>query len=149
MNTQSIAGAARVICEALGRPSAVPATIAVALDAGGWLNLAETAAELRTLRARVAELETAAAKTSEFCAQRAEYVTNLRGCIDADGTYYRWTGEAAARRELSQLLGLPVGWPAEDLPVIAALAVVPVEDPHDSPLHRDYRLGHDLPETSR
>lgn len=50
MNTKSIAGAARVICEAMGRPSAVPATIAVALDAGGWLNLAETAAELVRLR---------------------------------------------------------------------------------------------------
>lgn len=25
----------------------------------------------------------------------------------------------------------------------------PVEDPHDSPLHHDYRLGHDLPEARR
>ncbi|MFJ3834503.1 hypothetical protein ACIPY6_03180 [Streptomyces sp. NPDC090054] len=50
MNTKSIAGAARVICEAMGRPNAVPATIAVALDAGGWLNTGDAAAELVRLR---------------------------------------------------------------------------------------------------
>lgn len=60
MNTRSISGAARVICEAMGR-NRVPATIAVALDAGGWLNTSEAAAELVALRDRVTELETALA----------------------------------------------------------------------------------------
>ncbi|MET9465844.1 hypothetical protein ABZY44_13755 [Streptomyces sp. NPDC006544] len=50
MNTKSIAGASRVICEAMGRPNAVPATIAVALEAGGWLNTTEAQAELVRLR---------------------------------------------------------------------------------------------------
>ncbi|MFE6080033.1 hypothetical protein [Streptomyces virginiae] len=50
MNTRSISGAARVICEAEGKPNAVPATIAVALDATGWLNTEEVQAELVRLR---------------------------------------------------------------------------------------------------
>ncbi|MFB6517470.1 hypothetical protein [Streptomyces sp. NPDC056401] len=57
MNTRSISGAAKVICARMGRPNAVGATIAVALDAGGWLNTEDTAAELVRLRDRVAELE--------------------------------------------------------------------------------------------
>ncbi|MYT24589.1 hypothetical protein GTW69_30650 [Streptomyces sp. SID7760] len=105
--------------------------------------------EIARLRARVAELEAAAEKVAAFCAERAEYVTNLRDCVDADGTYYRWTGHAAARRELSKTLGLPVGWPSEDAPVIAAMAAAPVEDPHDSPLHHAYTTGRDLPEVPR
>ncbi|MFF7851872.1 hypothetical protein ACFZDF_30435 [Streptomyces sp. NPDC007910] len=73
---------------------------------------------------RIAELEAAAEKVAGFCAQRAEYVNNLRNCNpNADHDYYRWTGHAEARRQLSQLLGLPVAWPAED-----ATVPVPAED---------------------
>ncbi|MCP3758178.1 hypothetical protein [Streptomyces sp. TBY4] len=82
MNTKSISGAAKVICARMGRPNAVGATIAVALDAGGWLNTEDAAVELvrlrsdhvedhaqfeeyrdlvAKLRARVAELEAAQA----------------------------------------------------------------------------------------
>lgn len=69
----------------------------------------------KNLRARIAELETAAKKVAGFCAQRAEYVDNLRNCSPSnDRDYYRWSGHAEARRQLSQLLGLPVAWPAED-----------------------------------
>jgi hypothetical protein len=90
----------------------------------------------------VAQLRTAAEKVAGFCAQRAEYVTNLRNCNpNADHDYYRWTGHAEARRQLSHLLGLPVGWPAEDKPV----PVRQVEDPHDGPNHHNYALGRDLP----
>ncbi|MFI8360774.1 hypothetical protein ACIGD1_11500 [Streptomyces sp. NPDC085612] len=97
------------------------------------------------LRARVAELEAAAEQVAEFCAQRAEYVTNLRAFVEGgEHDYYRWTGHAEARRQLSQRLGLPVGWPAEDLPVVPTTAA-PVEDAHDSPLHHTYRVGRDLP----
>ncbi|TXS14017.1 hypothetical protein EAO70_20765 [Streptomyces sp. adm13(2018)] len=77
--------------------------------------LAEQAGELEMLRAQVAELEAAAEKVAGFCAARAEYVDNLRGCSPSNNRdYYRWSGHAEARRQLSQLLGLPVGWPAED-----------------------------------
>lgn len=58
MNTKSIDGAARIICKAVGQSQWVPATVAIALDATGWLNAPETAAELVALRDRVAELET-------------------------------------------------------------------------------------------
>lgn len=143
MNTEAIRGAAEVICAA-EKKSTVPVTLAIALEAAGWLNTPETADELRSLRARVAELEAAATKVAEFCAQRAEYVANLRNANpNADHDYYRWSGHAAARRQLSQRLDLPVGWPTDDVPVATP---APAEDPHDSPLHHDYRVGHDLPE---
>lgn len=79
-----------------------------------------TVAELTELRTKLAIAERlveqqaeALVKVAAFCAQRAEYVDNLRDC-NADHDYYGWTGHAEARRQLSELLGLPVGWPAED-----------------------------------
>ncbi|MCX5176772.1 hypothetical protein [Streptomyces virginiae] len=50
-------------------------------------------------------------KVTAFCAQRAEYVAELHRCTRDDADYYRWSGHAEARRQLSQQLGLPVGWP--------------------------------------
>jgi hypothetical protein len=47
-------------------------------------------------------------KVREFCAERAEYVTTLKQCTQADADYYRWQGHAEARRQLSERLGLPV-----------------------------------------
>ena len=101
------------------------------------------------LKAENAELKAAAQKVAKFCAARAEYITNLRNCNPDNGhDYDRWQGHAEARRQLSQLLGLPVGWPAEDKP-----APVPLprqtEDPHDGPNHHDYALGRDLPTIPR
>nr|WSX48851.1 hypothetical protein OG409_07770 [Streptomyces sp. NBC_00974] len=49
MNVRSIKGAEQVICDAMGI-NRVPATIAVALDASGWLNTSEAQAELTRLR---------------------------------------------------------------------------------------------------
>lgn len=49
MNVRSINGAAQVICDAMALDR-VPATIARALDASGWLNTTEAAAELVRLR---------------------------------------------------------------------------------------------------
>jgi hypothetical protein len=123
------------------------ATIVFGLGSAQLLQSPETAAELGRLRDRVTELETAAAKAAGFCAQRAEYVTNLRSCApNNDRDYYRWSGHAEARRQLSRLLALPVGWPAEDIPAEPAL---PVEDPHDSPLRHAYKTGRDFPEVPR
>lgn len=49
MNVRSINGAAQVICDAIGLDR-VPASIARALDASGWLNTTEVQAELARLR---------------------------------------------------------------------------------------------------
>ncbi|MCX4540457.1 hypothetical protein [Streptomyces sp. NBC_01565] len=122
--------------------------------------LSDAAEALRVNRDRIVELEAATEKVAGFCAQRAEYVTNLRNCNpNADHDYYRWSGHAEARRQLSQRLGLPVGWPADDeepnprrdasVAKLQALLAGQREDPHDSPLHHTYRLGHDLPEVPR
>lgn len=58
MNTESIRRAAEVICAA-EKKSTVPVTLAIALEAAGWLNTPETADELERLRTRVKELITA------------------------------------------------------------------------------------------
>ncbi|MET8377957.1 hypothetical protein [Streptomyces microflavus] len=76
---------------------------------------ADLASEVEALRTRVAELEAQAETVSAFCAQRAEYVASLRQFVEGgEPDYFRWTGHAEARRQLSQSLGLPVAWPAED-----------------------------------
>ncbi|MEU0978512.1 hypothetical protein ABZ488_04780 [Streptomyces griseus] len=124
-----------------GRPVALLLDEEARAKVGGWL-----VPELEELRARVAELEAQSGKVETFCAQRAEYVTNLRQFAEGgEADYFRWQGHAAARRQLSQSLGLPVGWPAEDK---QSAPPAPVEDPHDSPLHRTYVLGRDLPEVT-
>lgn len=77
--------------------------------------LTELRTKLETAERLVDEQARLLAQVAAFCAKRAEYVTNLRNCNpDNDRDYYRWSGHAEARRQLSQLLGLPVGWPAED-----------------------------------
>lgn len=76
----------------------------------------ELAARIAADHNEVAALREQLAKVAAYCAQRAEYVTNLRNCgPNNDHDYYRWSGHAEARRQLSELLGLPVGWPAEDV----------------------------------
>lgn len=98
----------------------------------------------RELRARVAELEAERHTTNEalsdaaealrvsrdretavaeFAAKRAEYITAIRNCHPDNGhDYDRWQGHAAARRQLSELLGLPVAWPIEDAAAVAKSA---------------------------
>jgi hypothetical protein len=92
--------------------------------------------ELLAAEARVAELEAERHTTNEalddaiqalrqrqrqdavvaqFVADRAEYITAIRNCHpDRPHDYDRWQGHAESRRQLAQLLGLPVAWPAED-----------------------------------
>lgn len=55
------------------------------------------------------------ARVREFCEERAQFITAINNC-HPDNTldYYRWQGGAEARRQLSERLGLPVAWPAED-----------------------------------
>lgn len=114
--------------------------------------------ELERLRARGAELERQAAVVAEFAAARAEYITAIRNCHpDNSHDYDRWQGHAAARRQLSELLGLPVAWPAKDdasvvksadglTALFAPTQVLPLEDPHDGPLAHRYELGRDMPQ---
>jgi predicted HicB family RNase H-like nuclease len=63
--------------------------------------------ELDRLRAQVAAVE-------KFCAARAEYITAINNCSPENShDYWRWQGLAEGRRQLSQELNLPVGWPTE------------------------------------
>lgn len=231
MNTRSISGAARVICEAEGRANAVPATIAVALDAAGWLNTPDTAAELVRLRlllnaqpATLTEDQTDALADAGNQALNDHYHDDLCHCSDwpescaSSGNYFAGSWDTAAfsigmaaviglwesmrapaeADELSRLRTRVAELEAERHVTNEALsdaaealragrdriaeletarratfaeaagvaqeiyrerddeagtgraisgrlfALASVEDPHDSPLHHTYRLGHDL-----
>lgn len=85
MNTRAINSAARIILAALEQ-NRVPAGIASALDAAGLLNSPEHAAEVVTLRARVAELD----------AERAESHP-----VDEDPIAYALTPKATAVRDVT------------------------------------------------
>ena len=66
------------------------------------------------LLAEVIRLREQLAKVAEFCAQRAEYITAIENVSPGNrADYWRWQGHAAARRQLSQQLDLPVGWPVK------------------------------------
>lgn len=75
-------------------------------------DLAALLAELERRDERIAELERQAAVVAEFVAARAEYITAIYGCHDS-ADYSRWQGHAESCRQLAELLGLPVAWPAE------------------------------------
>ncbi len=79
-------------------------------------SLTEAAEALRVQRDREAIV-------AEFVAKRAEYITSIRNCHPDNGhDYDRWQGHAAARRQLAELLGLPVAWPPEDSAAVARSA---------------------------
>lgn len=61
MNTRSISAAAALICAAMAR-NPVLVTIALALDAAGWLHTPESAAEVLELRQQNEELTAEVAK---------------------------------------------------------------------------------------
>lgn len=99
---------------AAGRTEYDPdAIVGVANPVARWI---ETSAQHATaLLAEVDRLRAELDKVTAFCAQRAEYVTSILNCHpDNKHDYYRWQGHAESRRQLSERLGLPVGWPAED-----------------------------------
>jgi len=77
--------------------------------------IAHAREDVPALLAEVDRLRAELDKVTAFCAQRAEYVTSILNCHpDNKHDYYRWQGHAESRRQLSERLGLPVGWPAED-----------------------------------
>lgn len=86
-------------------------------DWGGNLAMwiADARDDVPQLLALIDQLREQLAAVAEFVAKRAEYITNIEHCSPSnDHDYWRWQGHAEARRQLSQQLGLPVGWPAKD-----------------------------------
>lgn len=117
MNTRLVNGAAGVINAALAQ-CRTAAGIALALESAGLLMTPETAAELKQLRARVAELEAvtpAAIQTCRVCGAGYSYGNPCSTCL--------FRAEMAAELQARGL-----------------------EDPHDSPLHHAYKTPRDLPE---
>jgi hypothetical protein len=156
VNTKALNSLAELICRAQEQDR-TPMGIAFAIDSAGRHMSPETAAELERLR----DFE---ATVAGFVAARAEYVTALRNCHPDNGhDYDRWQGHAAARRQLAELLGLPVAWPPEDAagsvaksadrltrmlaPTQAYREDQAVEGEHYASVHHSYRLSHDMPET--
>ncbi|MEU8717518.1 hypothetical protein [Streptomyces sp. NPDC048663] len=114
MNVNLVNSAAGVINAALAQ-NRTAAGIALALDSAQLLMTPETAAELTRLQERVAELEAREELVAKFVAGRAGYIVSIRNCHpDNSHDYDRWQGHAESRRQLSELLGLPVGWPSKD-----------------------------------
>lgn len=108
MNTLSIGAASRIICGAMAK-NRVPATIAVALDANGFLHTVETAAELVRLRllqnAQPAELTEAQTDALADAGNRAlndHYHEDLCHCSDwpescaSSGNYFAGRWDTAA-----------------------------------------------------
>lgn len=117
MNTRLVNSAAGVINAALAQ-CRTAAGIALALESAGLLMTPETAAELKQLRARVAELEAvtpAAIQTCRVCGAGYSYGNPCSTCL--------FRAEMAAELQARGL-----------------------EDPHDSPLHHSYKTPRDLPE---
>lgn len=101
-------------------------TIVFALGSAQLLQSPETAAELARLRAQVSELEaTAELARTEALADAGNWLDEVG---EKDAAYLVYTS---------------------DIPAARAMRPVPVEDPHDSPLHHKYKYGRDLPEVPR
>jgi hypothetical protein len=113
VNTKRVNSAAGVILAAITQ-NRTAAGIALALESAGLLMSPEIAAELETLRAKVAEYERPA---------------------DDSPIAYALTDKADdVTPQVQTLRALLAGQRAA------------VEDPHDSPLHHDYRVSRELPE---
>jgi peptidyl-tRNA hydrolase len=69
-------------------------------------------AELAAVRAERDEARGQLAKATTHVEKRAEFITAINGCHN-DADYWRWQGQAEARRQLAEELGLPVAWPAK------------------------------------
>ncbi|WP_098892234.1 hypothetical protein [Streptomyces sp. or3] len=111
----------------------------------------ELLAEVERLRTRVVELERSAVLAEE------DYRRVVRGGAQIEAALRNRVAELKADRadrhdDLAGALGHTSGTEWPDLISVAAAATAsearPVEDPHDSPLHQTYALGHDLPEVT-
>lgn len=175
MNTKAVNSAAGVVLAAL-QQNRTAAGIALALDSAQMLMTPETAAELETLRARVAELEAelgiGSPWTCEVCSKEntrdvcviceTDRPEPRERTVDEGPIAYALTDKAEAECDHPNGYG-PYGCagcgefrpPADEEDVtpqvrklrsLLAGQRAAVEDQHDSPLHHPYRLGRDLPQ---
>ncbi|MFD4936322.1 hypothetical protein [Streptomyces virginiae] len=148
MNTAALNALAETILAAQTTDRS-PMGIAFAIASAGQHLTPETAAELSRLRARVTELEAAMGTplpdTEGGIAfrqiGRTPSLQGLRAELHIDGfppLVGRYSGAGMRRFDDRRELLL----------IEPALVFVraSLEDPHDSPLHHEYRLGHDFPE---
>jgi hypothetical protein len=96
----------------------------------------DTATELVALRDRVTELEALKPASIQTCQKCGAGYTLGQPCSTC-----QFKAEMAAATGVREC-----GCPARFERHAWGCPTLPVEDPHDSPLHHDYRLGHDLPE---
>lgn len=122
MNTKRVDAAAGVIHAAMQQGKTLPSSFAYDLEAAQLLQSPETAAELARLRKRVAELE-AELEAESGCPGAA---------IDHDESGICNHPLPDARRD-------------ESVAKLRSLLAGQREDTYVSPLHTDYRIGHDLP----
>jgi hypothetical protein len=151
MNTNAIRTAEQVLHAAMQRGTQTAAGLAYALESAQLLQSPETAAELGRLRARVAELEAETAPLPDTEGGKAfrqightPSLQGLRAELRIEGfppLVGRYSG--AGMRRLDDRRELLLIEPA------LVFVRASVEDPHDSPLHHDYRLGRNLPEVPR
>lgn len=129
---RAVNAAADVIHRAQVNGTQTATGLAIALESAQLLQSPETARELERLPARVAELEAArnGSRPGGHSHPEADDVTpqvqKLRALL---------AGQRAAQETDP---GRRAAW---------RMLAEPLEDPHDSPLHHDYRVGRDLPET--
>jgi len=174
VNTQALNSLADLICRAQEQDR-TPMGIAFRIDAAGRHMSPEVAAELAALRVEVAALRDERHSTNEALSDAAERMRadrdrfeTLRALCDAaehvgivSGGWF--TVEAVRRAAAGAPLPKPdaitkafaptqvlredhrpsAEWVAE---TFSPKSSGSLEDPHDSPLHRDWRIPHDLPE---
>ncbi|MFD0358411.1 hypothetical protein ACFVHW_32465 [Streptomyces sp. NPDC127110] len=163
MNAHRMNAAAGALRMAMQRGAATPEELAYDLEAAQLLQSPESAVELARLRDRVEQLETARERLADAM---------QRGQQWRDGRLV--SERTLTQREIRALTGIPLRESAEDeyrfcgadlgrteFPFTCCRRVAhkgrcsdqlnpePVEDPHDSPLHHEYRVGRELPEVPR
>ena len=133
MNARRVAAAEGVILAAM-KTRQTAASIAIALDSAQLLQSPESATAIeiqsRELSAALAELKRLRARVAELEAGRVKVLRDAADAIVADNDRKLWASKPGKH------------WAADLLRRMAN------EDPHDGPLHHDYALGRELPEVT-
>lgn len=144
LSSRAINAAAGVLLAAMEQGTQTPTGLAIALDSACLLNSPEIAAELERLRAEAAEL-------------RQQLAAKARP-VDEDPICFALTTKAEQLpavdapprvRHLRELVDRQREQADGITRRIAPTQASQLEDPHDSSLHHDYRLGRDLPEVAK
>jgi hypothetical protein len=155
---RAVNAAADVIHRAQVNGTQTATGLAIALESAQLLQSPETARELERLRARVADLEAERHSTNEALSDAAEQlradrdrIAELEAARTGSGGHSHPEAEDVTPqvRKLRALLAGQRAATETDPGRRAAWRMLaePLEDPHDSPLHHDYRVGRDLPQT--